>query len=88
MLVTTISEHTRFIAAVANTSDINLHSSDVVSPSPALWKVNPVASLDLIRLRLSPCCRVGQRRCPRDPSRSSVESRGSQQDDRSRTGEH
>ena len=81
MLATTISEQIRSIAAVANISGISLHSSHVVLACPALWKVNPVASLDVIRLRLSVRCEVGQHKHPQDPVRSFVESHDSHQDE-------
>lgn len=82
MLVSTISEHKWVGAAVASISDINMQGSDVVFLSLALWKVNPVASLDLIRLRLSLCCGVGQSNGPKDPGCSSVGSHVSHQVDR------
>lgn len=66
MFVTTISEHERFVAAVANISDIRFHGSDVFV-GPALWKVSPVALLDLICLRLSLSCGVGRCIYPRAP---------------------
>lgn len=57
--MSTISGQKCLSAADANISDINLRSSDVVVASPALCEVNPVASLDLICLRLALFSRVG-----------------------------
>lgn len=66
-LVTAIPEQKWLTTSNAYISGINLHGSDVVLPSPALWQVTPVASLDLFHLRLSLLSGVGQHTYPQHP---------------------